>query len=130
MPKVLILDDSPVLLAVARASLEAAGNVVATRQSPIGFSMALHDEKPDLALIDVLMPGVAGPRLVEIVKSRRSVRGTRLVLYSGIRESELVALVRTCGADGFIVKSRYPADLPRRVNEILGPARADSRGSK
>jgi CheY-like chemotaxis protein len=121
MPKILILDDSEVLLAVARASLEAAGYTVATRESPIGFSAMLRDEQPDLALIDVLMPALAGPRLVEILRPLRATRfgRTLLVLHSGILESELSRMTQECGADGYIVKSRMPRDLSTKVGHFL-----------
>ena len=128
--KILILDDSEVLLAVARASLEAVGHVVVTRDSPIGFSAMVQSERPDLALIDVLMPALAGPRLVEIVRplqGRRYSAGALLVLHSGILESELQRMTRECGADGYIVKSRHPRDLPARVAEILKAQRATRR---
>jgi CheY-like chemotaxis protein len=121
VPKILIVDDNPVLLAVARASLEAAGFGVVTRESPLGFSATLQDESPDLALIDVLMPALAGPKLIEIIRPIRSRRGDGplLILHSGIREAELQRLVTECGADGYILKSKHPGDLPVQVGRIL-----------
>ncbi len=133
--KILVLDDSEVLLAVARASLEAAGYTVVTRDSPIGFSAMLRDERPDLALIDVLMPALAGSRLVEIVRPLPSRRhgGPLLVLHSGILESALERLTKECGADGYIVKSRLPRDLPTRVGQFLAahnPCRKHERSPR
>ena len=96
-----------------------------TLESPLGFTNTLHDLKPDLALIDVLMPALAGTKLVQIFRPRhpRSSIGPMLVLHSSIRESELSRLVDECGADGYILKSRRLTDLPAAVGRFLASRR-------
>lgn len=132
MPRILIVDDNKVLLAVASASLTAAGYSVVSRDSPIGFTATLRDLQPDVALIDVSMPALRGTKLVELARSvRRRPEQAHVVLalYSAMDEAELAALARECGADGYIVKSYRPADLPKALDRMLAARKARREGA-
>lgn len=58
--KVLIVDDSQLVLGMTKTVLERAGVSVVALDSPIGFTKVLSEERPDLALIDVGMPALSG----------------------------------------------------------------------
>jgi DNA-binding response OmpR family regulator len=106
-PKVLALDDSEFACDFVRMVLESAGYTVFTLTSHFGFVKILREEKPDLVLIDVTMPVLSGPKVVELARSKR-VHDCRIVLYSNRPEEELAQLASSCGADGYIKKSSDP----------------------
>jgi DNA-binding response OmpR family regulator len=117
--KVLIIDDSAVALEWARVQLEAAGYLVVVRDEPLGSSLLVIRERPDLVLIDVNMPSLSGDELVALLKGHTRLHSARLVLYSAKAESELVKLTASSGADGYICKTSDPRLFIAKVRAAL-----------
>jgi two-component system chemotaxis response regulator CheY len=93
---------------------------VVTVSSPFGLSSALLREQPDLALVDITMPGLQGDKLVEIVMRHHDrTRQCPIVLYSDRPSDQLQALAKSCGAAGFIRKTGDEALLARSVRRFL-----------
>jgi twitching motility two-component system response regulator PilH len=109
--KVFIVDDSKVVLMAARKILEAAGFEVITRSDPIGSTVQIMHERPDVVLLDVNMPLLEGHDIVRSIKRCANLRDTAVLLFSGRPESELQHLMLICGADGYIQKSTTPRQL-------------------
>src|SRR5262245_12558816 len=106
----MVVDDSPIVLELVQGILSDGGYEVVTVTSPFGFSSHLRREKPDLVLVDVGMPALQGDKLVEIAQRNESHR-CPVVLYSDRSEAELLRLVRSSGATGYIRKSGQAAEL-------------------
>lgn len=119
--KVLIVDDSQLVLAMTNAALERIGVTVVALSSPIGFTKVLQDERPDLALIDVSMPALRGDQLAEMIH-RRLPTSCPMVLFSERPEEELARLATTCGAAGFIRKSSNWAEMTGAILSFLEKA--------
>ena len=67
--KIMIIDDSEIILDITKSILEAANFKVVTRNSPFGSTNAFVREKPDLVLLDVSMPALSGDSIVTLAKS-------------------------------------------------------------
>lgn len=117
--KVLIVDDSAVILEAAKLALEDEGHHVITLDNPLAVAVAVRKEQPDLVLIDVNMPAVTGDVVTQIAKQHGVTRRTRVVLYSDISLNELAERARRCGATGFIRKTGNEAEFVRQVNGFL-----------
>lgn len=128
--KVLLVDDNELLLEVARAALSASGFDVVTSSTALGFSAALAEARPHVALVDVLMPALNGNHLVELARRRKNRLGPAssrpgeapdciFILHSNLPESELAALVERCGARGYIRKSNRPGALGEQLWAFL-----------
>ncbi len=117
-PTIVVVDDDPIVLEQARSVLESAGYRVLTRNRAIGCVALTLQDKPDLLLLDVSMPGVEGDTLVKLltVASPSPERKTTVLLYSSMKEPELKARVAACGADGYICKTSNPKALVRQVS--------------
>ena len=124
--KILIVDDSPTALKVARLALENAGYEVITRKEAVLVSSTIMREDPQIVLLDVTMPAVTGDKLVEIIRSHPACAGTIVLLYSVKPAAELEALARRCGADGFIQKGPDASLLARQIDRWMG--RLQERG--
>jgi DNA-binding response OmpR family regulator len=116
--KILVVDDSDIACDFVRSVLEEAGYVILTLNSHFGFVKLLRDEKPDLVLIDVTMPVLSGPKLVELARTKR-VLECPIVLYSDRGEDDLSQLAAQCSADGYIRKSSNPAELLAAVTRSI-----------
>jgi CheY-like chemotaxis protein len=120
--KVLVVDDDPVILGVTEAVLRDLGHEVVTRDRALGTMAAICQERPDVALIDVEMPGLKGDDLVRIARDKKIVapgQKTAFILYSGRDPEELKRLVEETGAMGAIDKASGPSGLAEQFNEIV-----------
>jgi DNA-binding response OmpR family regulator len=124
--RVLLVDDDPVTLEIVKAALEDAGFVVTTRERAFGTSNVIAEERPDVVLADVTMPGLTGDGLVRVGAANPQLAGTLFILYSARRAADLEKLAREVGAAGAIVKTgdldAFVAEF-KRILERRQPAR-------
>ena len=109
--RVLIVDDDPVALMTLKALIEQLGHTVATRSEALGTSSAIREQKPELIVLDVHMPGLSGDALARLLQkpSNRERDDTPSVLfYSAMAERELEQLVASTGAAGYLSKDWTP----------------------
>lgn len=122
--KILMIDDSAVLLTTMAAPLRQAGFEVKTVHYPAQLdgtiAKMIVDYNPDLILSDVDMPMLSGDQIVKIIKSSPSLRKLKIFLLSAEPPAALAERAKQSGADGYIPKPKDPAVLVRRVKEILG----------
>ncbi len=116
--KILLIDDSDILLSVEKLLLEEAGFAVKTAHSLRQFDAVLSSWAPDLILADVNMPDVSGPELCRHIKAQAATRHVPVVLMSSLSEAELVPLARRCGADAWLCRSGALEGLPERVSQL------------
>ncbi|HEY1532554.1 MAG TPA: response regulator [Polyangiaceae bacterium] len=114
---VLIVDDDPIVLEVTRERLEKAGYQVSTREEALGTSQWIAEFQPDIVLLDVNMPALAGPELAQLLKKRRATKDVVIILYSSLESAELQSKLRATGAVGAIQKTgderRFLEDFER-----------------
>lgn len=118
--RVVVIDDSKLVLAVAADALEGAGYEVITSDSGIEANQFIYSSRrPDLILIDVMMPMLNGDRKVRLLKERESSRHIPVLLMSTKPSDELEALVKSSGADGYIQKPFNEAGLVSQVQRFI-----------
>jgi len=104
LARVLVIDDSQVLVELTVSALKSAGYEAAGATDLASLDRQLSTGPFDLILVDVKMPEMFGDDVVEFLKSERGIT-SRLLLYSDIDEAELQRKVASSGADGAISKS-------------------------
>lgn len=116
--RVFVVDDSEESLFLVETILDRAGYAVSTIRDGNQLFARAFQERPDLILCDLSMPGVDGAVLTKLLKR---VHGTqvRVLLYSGLEENQLAARAVECGADGHVSKRSTPTGLLARVREAL-----------
>ncbi len=118
---ILVLDDSPLALAVTRAALESAGFTVVIAEDLMTFERERARCQPDLILVDVQMPEAYGDDIVATLLGAKAV-DVPVVLFSSIDEAELARRTQEASAAGYICKSAGMSELVRRCREYLGRA--------
>ncbi len=113
--KVMIVDDSEVVLEVTRHTLEGAGYEVVTHPRPTGCMALILQEEPDLLLIDVNMPGLNGDTVVKMFGATQRDAHMTVLLHSSLPAHVLQQKAAASGAHGFIRKCESPQDLLRQV---------------
>lgn len=122
--KVMIVDDSEIVLAVAQQALESAGYAVITHPRPAGCIALILQEAPDLLLIDVNMPGLNGDTVVKMLGATQSNGNMIILLFSSLQAEVLEQKARASHAHGYIRKSEGAMDLVRQVARWIRPSAA------
>ncbi len=117
--KVMIIDDSVLVLTVVRHQLEQAGFEVVTRESALGTAAAILREQPDVVLVDVMMPALGGGNLVTLLRKQPSNKDTRILFFSDKPPEVLQALAQQSGADGYVTKGTAPEMLVAQIHACL-----------
>ncbi len=118
--RIVIIDDSQLVLAMAADILKGAGYDVFATDSGIEANQYIYSvQPPDLILIDVMMPLLNGDRKVRLLKEREKSRAIPVVLMSSKPEEELQNLARESGADGYIRKPFKPQAFLEQVERFL-----------
>jgi CheY-like chemotaxis protein len=114
-PKIVVIDDSEIVLEVTKNALEGAGYEVVTHDRPAGCVALILHEKPDLVLMDVNMPGLGGDTIVSVLGKAAPTSDTIVLLHSSLSAEVLRAKATAAGAHGFLQKS---GDLFSTVREV------------
>jgi two-component system alkaline phosphatase synthesis response regulator PhoP len=113
---ILLIEDEAGIRTVARAYLEQAGfRVVWSETGPQGLELA-EDERPDLVILDLMLPGMDGMEVAARLREMSDV--FILMLTARSEETDRVAGLRI-GADDYLTKPFSPRELVARVEAIL-----------
>ncbi len=119
--RILIVDDSELVLVMARDPLEAAGYEVVTASSGIeANSFIFSSRKPDLIILDVMLPMLDGNKKAKLLREKDFSKEIPILLLSSKGEEELRYMVSESGANGFIRKPFTSEGIVARVREIIG----------
>lgn len=120
MSRVLVIDDSPMLVELTVRALTAAGYQASGAQDLASLEQKLAEGPFSLILMDVNMPEMFGDDVVEYLRRQKKVTA-KLVLYSDISETELDGKTKASGADGYILKSGGLEAVLGGVMGLIGP---------
>ena len=109
----LVADDEPTTLELFTVALEHAGFAVTGAQDGLEAMRQVRDVRPDLALLDVMMPGMDGREICRAIKGDPALSDVIVVLHSAADEQDVEW--RAAGADGFLQK---PFQLRRLVEYV------------
>lgn len=117
---IVVIDDDPVTLMMVSDFLSEAGFQVSVAECGVYSNHLIYGRrKPDLILLDVMMPMMSGDRKVQALKRREKSRNIPVVLMSSKEEIELQHLVRQSGADGYLHKPFNSQFLIKKINDFL-----------
>lgn len=118
--RVLVVDDSETVLAVAREALEEGGfEVVAALDAHEADQYIFCQDKPDLIVMDIMLPGLEGDKKAKNLKANELTRNIPILLLSSKPEEHVRRLVKESGADGYIRKPFSDRDLVVKIKETL-----------
>lgn len=115
-PRILAIDDDPAILRSLRRGLEAHGYDVETLASGEGAVAAVEQFRPDVVLLDLVLPGVDG---VEICRQLRTRSGVPILVLSAVGEDNRKVQALDEGADDYVVKPFSMPELEARIRVAL-----------
>jgi two-component system phosphate regulon response regulator PhoB len=128
--KILVIDDEQDLLDLVGYHLQKAGfTVLSARNAADGLDLA-GSERPDLVLLDVMLPDLKGTDVLKQLRSRPETAKTPVVLLTACGEEIDRILGFELGADDYVVKPFSPRELVLRLTAMLKRSQEiDSRTS-
>lgn len=117
-PLVLVVDDEQDIIDLVTAALQSGGQAleIVGATSGVEALLIIGERKPDLVILDILMPGMNGIEVCQTLKASPVTRNLRIVAVSGRHDPDLRARVLAAGADHFFTK---PLDLLAFRSECL-----------
>ncbi|MBM5804957.1 MAG: response regulator [Candidatus Verstraetearchaeota archaeon] len=128
--KILVVDDEPDVLNLAKLVLEGAKLSVITASNGKEALMKAEDEMPDLILLDIVMPGKSGLEVCKILKSQPQTRHIPVAIFTVLDRDVDRMLSVEAGADDFLPKPLKPEDLllfVKRVKAHLAKAQSSQQ---
>lgn len=116
--RILMADDSPAVLAGIKRLLDPEFEIVGSVADGIALLTAAKNLRPDVVIVDVMMPGMSG---LEAVRQLRKLPrfGAIAILLTVLNDPALVAEARAAGAMGYVVKSSADRDLVDAIHAAL-----------
>jgi CheY-like chemotaxis protein len=118
--RILIVEDHPTMREAMRLVLEGEGFDIDEASDGDQALAAVHDERPDLVLLDMSIPGPSGSEVLAAVKGDPATSEVRVIVVTATGEEGRAAAMAG-GADHYFTKPFSPIALLQAVEEVLGP---------
>jgi two-component system phosphate regulon response regulator PhoB len=129
-PRVLVVEDESAQREILAYNLEAEGFRVARAETGDEALVLVDEERPDIIVLDWMLPGVSGIEICRRLKARPDTRGVPIIMLSA--RSEELDRVRglETGADDYVVKPYSVVELMARVRTQLRRTRPATVGER
>ncbi|MDR4496514.1 MAG: response regulator [Candidatus Scalindua sp.] len=122
MTKILIVDDEPHMRMLIQESLEEfeeRGIVLLTTDNGDEAIASVRKEKPELIILDVMMPGMSGYEICNTVKNELGMKDIFVMMLTAKGQKQDKKQGMDVGADMYITKPFDPNEIVNKVAEIL-----------
>src|SRR5574338_760746 len=117
--RILVVDDEPDITALVAYHLARAGFRVSTANTGPDALKAAREERPDLVVLDLMLPGASGYDVLAELRAHEETRDVGVILLTARREEPDRIRGLTLGADDYLTKPFSPHELALRVNALL-----------
>ena len=122
MARILVADDDVDIRELVEFKLSTMGHDIVAVGDGAAAVEACRAEKPDLAVLDVMMPGVSGLDAIREIRSDPSLADLPVILLTARAQESDVETGFDSGADDYITKPFSPRELASRVEALLTKA--------
>lgn len=120
-----VIDDEPDMVKYLSSVLEDNGFIVRSALDAKSGEDLIHEQPPDLILLDLMMPGRSGVQAFARLRGDQATQSIPLIMVTGIKDemnidwSDIVERLKARKPDGFIEKPVDPEKLMKIVNAVL-----------
>jgi len=117
--KIIVVDDSKSNTFLLKHILELEGySVIEVNHGSVAINI-LPNEKPDLVILDVMMPEVTGFDVLKNMKSKESTKYIPVLMYSSVAEDSVINMALEIGANDYMYKPVPREELLKKVKSNL-----------
>jgi DNA-binding response OmpR family regulator len=126
--KILVADDDKLILKMISEILTGAGHEVVLAADGVTALEKVNQEKPDLIVLDIILPGLLGTEMLDELKQQRENAEIPVLLISSRFKSmeDDPELLEQFKGDDFLHKPFEPEDLIEKINELSFGMKSDS----
>jgi two-component system phosphate regulon response regulator PhoB len=117
--RILVVDDEPDITALVAYHLAKAGYRVSTAANGPDALKAAREERPDIVILDIMLPTVSGYDVLGEMRKREETREVGVILLTARREEADRIKGLSLGADDYLTKPFSPQELTLRVQALL-----------
>ncbi len=117
--RILIVDDEQPIADLLSHTFEQEGHVIARAHDGIDCMNKMAGFRPDVVIMDIMMPRLDGVEATRLIRRNRSYQGTVIIALSAKAGEESRKQMHEAGADAFVRKPFVIARLVERVGEML-----------
>lgn len=117
--KILVVEDDKDILELITYNLEQEGYKVRTQTSGEGCLQQVRREKPDLLLLDLMLPGMDGLDICKLLKRDPETESLPIIMVTAKGEESDIVLGLELGADDYVTKPFSPKVLVTRIRAVL-----------
>lgn len=118
MNRVLVVDDEGDIRGLVHDILTGSGYEVFMASTGEEALSKAVTYKPDLIILDVVMPGMSGLEVCRLIKAKPSLKGTRILIVSALWREVDKKLIAEAGADGYLRKPFSINDILSKIDEL------------
>ena len=123
MARIVVADDDVDIRELVEFKLSTLGHDIVAVSDGAAAVDACQEQRPDLAILDVMMPGMSGLDAVRAIRSDERLADLPVILLTARAQESDVETGFDSGADDYITKPFSPRELATRVQAILSRAR-------
>jgi two-component system, OmpR family, alkaline phosphatase synthesis response regulator PhoP len=126
-PKILLIEDEEDIAALIKLQAEISGYKLITAVDGLNGYEAVEREKPDIVVLDIMLPGQNGLDVCRKLKGHSQLKHIPIIMISAKSEETDVVLGLELGADDYVAKPFSPRVLFSRVNAVLRRSKEDDK---
>ena len=118
--KILLIEDEEVLTNLLQKKLTSEGYQVATAANGVEGLEKMKQDKPDLVLLDIIMPKMGGFEVMEEMKKDKKLANILLMIISNSGQPVELERARKLGAKDWLIKTEFdPKEVIEKVNNLI-----------
>jgi sigma-B regulation protein RsbU (phosphoserine phosphatase) len=117
--RILVVDDNLFNRELMSRHLERQGHAVRVAADGLAALDLLRAERFDVAIIDVMMPGMNGYQLLERIKAEEALKGVHAIVISSLEDTQVIARCIQLGAEDYLSREYEPVILKARIESCL-----------
>ncbi len=117
--RILVVEDEPDITALVAYHLARSGYRVSTASSGTEALKSAREERPDIIVLDLMLPGLSGYEVLSELRRRDETRDVGVILLTARRDEPDRIKGLTLGADDYLTKPFSPAELTLRIQALL-----------
>lgn len=117
--RILVCDDEPDITALVAYHLARAGYRVSTAATGTEALKAAREQRPDVVVLDLMLPGLSGYDVLKELRAREETRDVGVILLTARRDEPDRIQGLSLGADDYLTKPFSPQELTLRIGALL-----------
>ena len=118
--KIAIVEDDPFIVQMYKSKFELSGYDVKTAGDGIEGLALVADFKPDVILLDLMMPKMSGVETLTKLRAQPGGDKFKIIVLSNMGDTDTVAKIKEIGYDDYIIKADLtPSEVEARVKKLL-----------